>query len=147
MTSSRHRRPSERRTAPPSAPSSSPSFRSAIVSLRRFHLHVPLVAALLYGGLWLLMNVAFIGHSFPMPFLTGMAFYRRYSNIAGGPVQYLANLFSQAYSRHWAGVLAFTLLALAAWAIARGILRRFSSGSCNWPCGGLSPHPADSRQP
>jgi hypothetical protein len=30
-------------------------------------------------------------------------------------------------------VLAFTLLALAAWAIARGILRRFSSGSCNWP--------------
>ena len=92
-----------------------------------------LVAALLYGGLWPLMNVAFIAHCFPLPFLAGMAFYRRYSRIVGGPVQYSASLFSQAYSRHWAGVLAFTLLALAAWAIARGILRRFSSGSCNWP--------------
>ena len=79
------------------------------------------------------MNVAFIAHRFPVPFLAGTAFYRRYSRIVGGPVEYSANLFSQAYSRHWAGVLAFTLLALAAWAIARGILRRFSSGSCNWP--------------
>ncbi len=79
------------------------------------------------------MNVAYIGHWFPLPFLTGAAFWRRHSTIVGGPVQYLASLFSQAYSRHWAGVLAFTLLALAAWAIARGILRRFSSGRCDWP--------------
>jgi tetratricopeptide (TPR) repeat protein len=96
-------------------------------------LRFPLVAAFLYGGLWPLMNVAFIAHAFPTPFLEGMAFFRRYSHMAGGPVQYAANLFSQTYSRHWAGVLAFTLLALAAWAIARGILRRFSSGSWNWP--------------
>jgi len=79
------------------------------------------------------MNVSFLAHRFPAPFLGGMPFYRRYSHIVGGPVEYLANLFSQAYSKHWAGVLAFTLLALAAWAIARGILRRFSPGSCNWP--------------
>jgi tetratricopeptide (TPR) repeat protein len=92
-----------------------------------------LVAAFLYGGLWPLVNVAFIAHAFPLPFLGGLAFYRRYSHMAGGPAQYVANLFSQTYSRHWAGVLAFTLLALAAWAIARGILRRFSSGSWTWP--------------
>jgi hypothetical protein len=128
MRTARHT--SGRTPAPPSA-SFFPSG-STFVQLRRFKLHVPLVAALLYCGLWPVMNVAFIAHSFPVPFLTGMAFYRRYSNIVGGPVQYSANLFSQAYSRHWAGVLAFTLLALAAWAIARGILRRFSSGSCNW---------------
>lgn len=79
------------------------------------------------------MNVAFIAHWYPLPFLAGTAFYRRHSHIVGGPVQYLASLFTQAYSRHWAGVLAFTLLALAAWAVARGILRRFSSSSCNWP--------------
>jgi hypothetical protein len=92
-----------------------------------------LVAALLYGGLWPLMNVSFLAHRFPVPFLAGTAFFHRYSRVVGGPVEYSANLFSQTYSRHWAGVLAFTLLALAAWAIARGILRRFSSRSCNWP--------------
>ena len=108
-------------------------MRDAGVRLRRINLRFLLVAAFLYGGLWPLLNVAFIAHSFPLPFLAGMAFYRRYSRMAGGPVQYSANLFSQAYSRHWAGVLAFTLLALAAWAIARGILRRFSPGSWNWP--------------
>jgi hypothetical protein len=79
------------------------------------------------------MNVAFVAHYFPFPFLAGTAFYRRYARVIGGPVQYVANLFSQAYSRHWAGVLAFTLLALAAWAVARGILRRFSPGSWSWP--------------
>jgi len=88
--------------------------------------------AFLYGGLWPVMNVGFIAHCFPMPFLPGMAFYRRFSGYVGGPVEYSANLFCQAYSRHWAGVLAFTFLALAAWAIARGILRRFSSGPCGW---------------
>jgi len=108
-------------------------MRDAGVRSRRINLCFLLVAAFLYGGLWPLMNVAFLAHRFPVPFLAGMAFYRRYSRIVGGPVEYSANLFSQAYSRHWAGVLAFTLLALAAWAIARGILRRFSSGSCNWP--------------
>ncbi|MCC7176432.1 MAG: hypothetical protein IT159_14665 [Bryobacterales bacterium] len=92
-----------------------------------------LAAALLYGGLWPLVNVAFLAHRFPAPFLTGMAFYRRYSTIVGGPAEYSANFFSQTYSRHWAGVLALTLLALAAWAIARGLLRRFSPGSHNWP--------------
>lgn len=104
----------------------------------RIGLRVLLVAALLYGGLWPLINVAFIAHCFPLPFLTGAAFYRGYSHMVGGPVQYAAGLFSQAYSRHWAGVLAFTLLALAAWAIARGILRRFSSGSCNLPAAAFS---------
>ena len=108
-------------------------MRVAGVRLRLNNLRLLLAAALLYGGLWPLMDVAFISHGFPLPFLGGMAFYDRYSRITGGPVQYSANLFSQTYSRHWAGVLAFTLLALAAWAIARGILRRFSSGSCNWP--------------
>jgi hypothetical protein len=100
---------------------------------RRSNLLFLLVAAFLYGGLWPLMNVAFIAHRFPVPFLAGTAFFRRYSHIVGGPVEYSANLYSQAYSRSWAGALAFTLLSLAAWAIARGILRRFSSGSCNWP--------------
>jgi Family of unknown function (DUF6057) len=108
-------------------------MRDAGVRSRRIDLRFLLVAAFLYGVLWPLINVAFLAHRFPVPFLAGMAFYRRYSRIVGGPVEYSANLFSQAYSRHWAGVLAFTLLALAAWAIARGILRRFSSGSCNWP--------------
>ena len=108
-------------------------MRDAGVRSRRLNLCFLLVPAFLYGGLWPLMNIAFIAHCFPLPFLAGMAFYRPYSRIVGGPVQYAAGLFSQAYSRHWAGVLAFTLLALAAWAIARGILRRFSSGSCNWP--------------
>jgi hypothetical protein len=108
-------------------------MRGAGAGWWRRTLRVLLVAGFLYGGLWPLMNVAFIAHAFPLPFLTGMAFYRRYSHMVGGPAQYSANLFSQAYSRHWAGVLAFTLLALAAWAVARGILRRFSRGSCNWP--------------
>jgi tetratricopeptide (TPR) repeat protein len=108
-------------------------MRGTGVRSRRIDPRFLLVAAFLYGGLWPLVNVAFIAHRFPLPFLADMAFYRRYSRIVGGPVQYSANLFSQAYSRHWAGVLAFTLLALAAWAIARGILRRFSSGSCYWP--------------
>ena len=79
------------------------------------------------------MNVAFLAHRFPVPFLSGWDFYRRYSQMAGGPAEYFANLFSQTYSRHWAGVLAFTLLTVAAWAIARGILRRFWPGSGNWP--------------
>jgi len=108
-------------------------MRDAGVRSRRTNLCFLLAAAFLYGGLWPLMNVEFIAHRFPVPFLAGMAFYRRYSQIVGGPAEYSTNLFSQTYSRHWAGVLAFTLLALAAWAIARGILRRFSSGSCNWP--------------
>jgi len=108
-------------------------MRDAGVRLRQVRWRLLLVAVLLYGCLWSLMNVAFIAHRFPSPFLTGMAFYRRYSRVVGGPVEYAANLFTQAYSRHWAGVLAFTLLAVAAWAIARGILRRFSSGSCTWP--------------
>ena len=108
-------------------------MRDAGVRLRQVRWRLLLVAAFLYGGLWPLMNVAFIAHYFPLPFLTGLAFYRRYSRVVGGPVQYAAHLFSQAYSRHWAGVLAFTLLAVAAWAVARGILRRFSSGSCTWP--------------
>lgn len=95
-------------------------------------LRFALGAALLYGALWPLMEVEFLAHRFPAPFLTGLAFYRRYSRFAGGPVEYLANLFSQTYSRHWAGVLALTLLALAAWLIARGILRRFWPGSCHW---------------
>ena len=95
----------------------------------RYLLAVPL----LYAALWPLMDVEFLAHAFPAPFLAGKGFYLRYSNVVGGPVEYLANLFSQAYSRQWAGVLAFTLLALAAWAIARGILRRFSPGSWNWP--------------
>jgi hypothetical protein len=100
---------------------------------RRINLRLPLVAALLYGGLWPLMNVAYIWHWYPLSFLTGATFWRRYSGTVGGPVHYLASLFSQTYARHWAGVLAFTLLSLAAWAIARGILRRFSSGPCDWP--------------
>ncbi len=128
MRTTRHA--SGRRTAPP--PAFSSSSRLALVRLPRFNLPVPLAAALLYGGLWPLMNVGFIAHWHPLPFLTGMDFYRRYSDIVGGPVQYLAGFFTQTYSRHWAGVLAFTLLALAAWAIARGILRRFSSGTFNW---------------
>jgi len=98
----------------------------------RIKLRFLLGVAFLYGGLWPVMNVGFIAHCFPMPFLPGMAFYRRFSGYVGGPVEYSANLFCQAYSRHWAGVLAFTFLALAAWAIARGILRRFSSGPCDW---------------
>jgi tetratricopeptide (TPR) repeat protein len=108
-------------------------MRDTGVRSRRINLRFLLAAAVVFGGLWPLMDVAFLAHRFPVPFLAGMAFYRRYSYVVGGPVEYSANLFSQAYSRHWAGVLAFTLLALAAWAIARGILRRFSSGSCNWP--------------
>ncbi len=108
-------------------------MRDTGVRSRRINLRLLLVAAFLYGGLWPLMNVAFLAHRFPVPFLAGTAFFHRYSRVVGGPVEYSANLFSQSYSRHWAGVLAFTLLALAAWAIARGILRRFSSGSCNWP--------------
>ncbi len=110
-----------------------PLVRDTGVRPRRGILLFLLLAALLYGGLWPLMDVAYLAHRFPVPFQTGMAFYRRYSHIVGGPVEYSANLFSQAYSRHWAGVLAFTLLALAAWAIARGILRRFSPGSFDWP--------------
>lgn len=89
------------------------------------------MAALVYGGLWSLMNVAYLAYWFPLPFLEGLPFYRRYARTVGGPIQYLANLFTQTYSRHWAGVLAFTLLALAAWAIARGILRRFAAGRWN----------------
>lgn len=104
----------------------------------RIGLRVLLVAALLYGGLWPFIDIAFIAHCFPLPFVTGAAFFRGYSHMVGGPVQYAAGLFSQAYSRHWAGVLALTLLALAAWAIARGILRRFSSGSCNLPAAAFS---------
>ena len=96
-------------------------------------LRFPVAAAFLYGGVWLLMDVAFIAHRFPAPFLAGAAFFHRYANTVGGPAEYLANLFIQTYSRHWAGALALTLLALAAWAIARGILRRFSRGSWNWP--------------
>jgi tetratricopeptide (TPR) repeat protein len=112
-------------------------MRDAGVRSRRISLCFLLAAAFLYGGLWPLMNVGFLAHRFPVPFLAGTAFYRRYSHMVGGPVEYSANLFSQAYSRHWAGVLAFTLLALAAWAIARGILRRFAPGSCNWPAAAL----------
>ena len=105
---------------------------NAGIKLKLIKFRFLLIAAFLFGGLWPLINVAFLAHRFPVPFLSGMAFYRPYARIAGGPVEYLANLFSQTYSRHWAGVLAFTLLALAAWAIARGILRRFSPGSCDW---------------
>jgi len=104
-------------------------MRDAGVKPRHSSLRLLLVAAMLYGGLWPLMNVAFIAYRFPLPFLVGMP----YSRTVGGPAQYAASLFSQTYSRHWAGVLAFTLLALAAWAIARGILRRFSPGSWTWP--------------
>ncbi len=100
---------------------------------RRTELRFLAATAFLYGGVWSLMNVSFIAHRFPAPFLAGPAFFHRYSRVAGGPAEYSANLFSQAYSRHWAGALAFTLLALAAWAIARGILRRFWLGSGNWP--------------
>lgn len=108
-------------------------MRDAGVVPWRASLRFLLVAALLYGGLWPVMNVEFLAHRFPVPFLADIAFYRRYSDIAGGPAELFANLFSQAYSRHWAGVLAFTLVALAAWAVARGILRRFSPRSCDWP--------------
>ena len=101
--------------------------------VQRMKLHLPLAAACLYAGLWPLMDVGFLAHRFPAPFLTGAAFFQRYAHVVGGPVEYSANLFSQTYSRHWAGALAFTLFALAAWATARGILRRFSPGSCNWP--------------
>jgi len=108
-------------------------MRDAGIRSRRIHLRFLLAVAFLYGGLWPLMNVAFLAHRFPAPFRAGTAFFHRYSRVIGGPVEYSANLFSQAYSRHWAGALAFTLLALAAWAIVRGILRRFSPGPCNWP--------------
>jgi tetratricopeptide (TPR) repeat protein len=108
-------------------------MRDAGVRPRRIYLRFLLAAVFLYGGLWPLMNVAFLAHRFPAPFLAGTAFFRRYSHMVGGPVEYAANLFSQSYSRHWAGVLAFTLVALGAWAVARGILRRFSPGSWNWP--------------
>ncbi len=94
---------------------------------------IPLAAALLYVALWPLMNVEFLAHRFPAPFLTGRSFWGRYSRMAGGPAEYAANLFSQTYWRHWAGVLAFTLLALAAWATARGILRKFGPGRWDWP--------------
>jgi hypothetical protein len=124
--------PSSGRRTAASASSTSPGFTAGVGS-GRAPLQFLLVATLLYGGLWSLMNVAFIAHWYPLPFLAGTAFYRRHSHVIGGPVEYLAGLFTQAYSRHWAGVLAFTLLALAAWAVARGILRRFSSSSCNWP--------------
>jgi hypothetical protein len=109
------------------------SMREVVVRLRRSTTSVLVAAALLYGSLWSLLNVALVAHWFPLPFLTGSAFYRRYAHTVGGPAQYAAGLFSQTYSRQWAGVLAFTLLALAAWAIARGVLRRFSSGPCSWP--------------
>jgi hypothetical protein len=108
-------------------------MRDVMVRLRRYHSGILLAAGFLYVSLWSLLNIAFVAHWFSLPFLTGAAFYRRYSHTVGGPVQYAAGFFSRTYSRQWAGVLAFTLLALAAWAIARGILRRFSSGSCNWP--------------
>lgn len=90
-------------------------------------------AALIYGALWPLIEVEFLAHRFPAPFLAGAAYFRRYARLAGGPAEYAANLFSQTYSRHWAGVLAFTFLALAAWLIARGVLRRFWQGGCGWP--------------
>jgi hypothetical protein len=79
------------------------------------------------------MDVAFIAHRFPAPFLSGSAFFHRYSRTVGGPAEYAANFIGQGWSRHWAGVLLFTLLALAAWAVARGLLRRFSRASCGWP--------------
>ena len=107
--------------------------REAGVGWRRFSWRVLLAAALLYGGLWPLINAEYIAHWFPAPFLSGVAFYRPYSRFVGGPVQYAASFVCQAYAAHWAAVLVFTLLALAAWAIARGILRRFSPGSCDWP--------------
>jgi hypothetical protein len=91
-----------------------------------------LAIPLLFLSLWPLIDVAFLSHRFPAPFLTGVAFWRPYSRVVGGPAEYLSNLFSQTYSRHWAGVLAFTLLALSAWAVAHGALRRFHRGNCNW---------------
>lgn len=131
MVSTRPARPaSGRRTA--AAAFTSPVVNAGI-GLRRVKLPFLLVAAFLYGGLWPLINVAFVAHWYPMPFLEGTAFWRRHSHTVGGPVQYLAGLFTQAYSRHWAGVLAFTLLALAAWAVARAVLRRFRSSPCDWP--------------
>jgi hypothetical protein len=52
--------------------------------------------------------------------------------VAGGPVEYAANLFSQTYSRRWLGTLAFALLASAAWAVARGVARRFAPRAGGW---------------
>ncbi|MCL6544557.1 MAG: DUF6057 family protein [Bryobacteraceae bacterium] len=112
-------------------------MRCGSVKSYGIHLRSLLGVALLYGALWPLMEVGYLAHRFPAPFLSGLAFYRRYSRFAGGPVEYLANFFSQSYSRHWAGVLAFTLLAVGAWLIARGILRRFSPGSCQWLAAGF----------
>jgi hypothetical protein len=113
------------------APEGRPTPRWKPLSLP-FGAWAALAAVLLYGGL-LLANFEFIAHRFPAPFLAGAPFLRRYSSTIGGLSEYAANLFSQTYSRHWAGALAFTLLALAAWAIARGILRRFSPGSYGLP--------------
>ena len=89
--------------------------------------------AIAYCGLWFAFDIRFVAHCFAMPYLPGMAFFQRFSGYAGGPAQYAANLFSQAYSRRWLGILAFLILALAFWVIARGILRRFGCASCNAP--------------
>lgn len=110
-----------------------PERHDAAIGSPLVKFRLPLVAALLYAALWPLMDVAFIAHCFPAPFLSGSAFFHRYSRTVGGTAEYAANLISQARSRHWAGVLVFTLFALAAWAIARSILRRFSLASCDWP--------------
>jgi hypothetical protein len=123
---------SGRRTAPSTASSSSPASNAG-ARFRRSRLRFPLAAVFLYVGVWLLLDVGFIAHRFPSPFLFGAAFYRRYARAVGGPAEYAAGFFVQALSRHWAGVLAFSLLALAAWAIARSILRRFSAGTWSWP--------------
>jgi hypothetical protein len=126
-------------SAPPPASASSSASQSissiapVVARWRRLRLPLPLGVVLLYGVLWLLLNVAFVAHWYPLPFLTGPAFYRRHAGTVGGLAQYLAGLFIQTSTRHWAGVLEFTLLALVAWAVARGILRRFSTGDCGWP--------------
>lgn len=87
--------------------------------------------ALLYGGIWLAMDLPFMEYCFGAPFRPGMSFYRLFSGYVGGPIQYAANLFTQTYHRQWIGVLALTALALASWAVIRGVLRNFGRGSWN----------------
>ena len=100
---------------------------------RRKVLLVLLAVPLAYAGIWFAMDLPFMAYCFRAPFLPGAAFYRRFSGYVGGPMEYVANLLSQAYHRPWLGALVFVLFLLACYAVARGVLRRFSRGSCAVP--------------
>lgn len=96
--------------------------------LKHFLVLPGIVAAVVFVRL--AADVRFMDYCFAMPFLAGSDFYRRFSGYVGGPVQYVANLFSQSYHRPWAGALALAVLALVSWTVAQGILRRFRCKAC-----------------